>query len=423
MQRAAYVLGVHRQPRRQVEAALGGQRAQPVQGGPRALGVHVVGRQRGDAAPVVDAGLQQGAALRRVGGGVHEVRRRLHPGARAEQQPRHRDGGAVLVEGEVVGVPHRGVGLGPEVLDDHLLQPAVRPRHPAQREDGLGALGERLADADQQARGEGDRQAAGVLEDPQPHGRVLVGRTEVREAPRLVQAGRGGLQHHPHRRRDGLEPVQLLPAQDAGVQVGQQPGLLEHPHRHRAHVGERGVVAALVEPRAGLGPAVLGAVPEGEQRLEAAQLRALAGDGQDLVGGEVRRLPGPGQVPRRAHERAVVAAVAAQPRDRDEHLGRVGDRAPPVDPPAGMLEAGVPHPRGGGAEPVELGAGRGQQCGGLREVHGGAALGPRDGAAYLPWRGVVRRGVGAWLVHRRQASRAAGWSASSPGSGPRRRAP
>ena len=153
----------------------------------------------------------------------------------------------------------------------------VLPGDRADREDRLRPLGEVLADADQQSGGERDRQPAGVLEHPQPDRRVLVGRAVVGLALLREQPGRGGLQHHPHRRRDRLEPVQLLPRHDAGVEVRQQAGLLEHPDRHRPHVGQRRVVALLVEPLPRLGPAVLGPVAQGEQRLQAPQLPTLRG--------------------------------------------------------------------------------------------------------------------------------------------------
>ena len=68
---------------------------------PRPLGVDVVGRQRRDAAPVVDAGAQQQAEL----GGVRQVRRRLHPRLRAEHQPGDGDGGDVLLQLQVVVRP------------------------------------------------------------------------------------------------------------------------------------------------------------------------------------------------------------------------------------------------------------------------------------------------------------------------------
>ena len=74
------------------------QRGELVDVRPRPLGVDVVGRQRRDPAPVVDAGPQQQPEL----GGVRQVRRRLHPRLRAEQQPGDRDGGDVLLQLQVV---------------------------------------------------------------------------------------------------------------------------------------------------------------------------------------------------------------------------------------------------------------------------------------------------------------------------------
>ena len=87
-----------------------------------------------------------------------------------------------------------------------------------------------------------------------------------------------------------------------GVEVRQQPGLLQHPDRHRPQVGQRAVVAVAVQPFPGLRPAVLRPVAEGEQRLLAAERRALPGDLQDLVGREV----GGRQPARHGDEGAVV---------------------------------------------------------------------------------------------------------------------
>jgi hypothetical protein len=197
----------------------------------------------------------------------------------------------------------------------------------------------------------------------------------------LVQPTGGGLEHHPHGRRDRLEPVQLLPRHDPGVEVGEQAGLLEHEDGHGADVGERGVVPLLVEPLLRLGPAVLRSVAEGEQRLGATELTALAGDLEDLVGGEVRRLPVAGEVARCGDEGAVVTPVAAQPGDRYEDLGGVGDHAGT----AGGDQAGVTDPGGHGAEPVQVSAARSQQGGGLVDIEGGAPFGACQRTANLLW--------------------------------------
>jgi hypothetical protein len=72
-------------------------------------------------------------------------------------------------------------------------------------------------------------------------------------------------------------------------------------------------------PRDAVAP--LGLVAEREQGLPAAGRRSGAGDLQHLVGREVRSLA----PSRRMGERAVVADVPAQLRQRDEDLRRVGD--------------------------------------------------------------------------------------------------
>ncbi|MFI5426900.1 hypothetical protein [Aeromicrobium sp. UC242_57] len=71
---------------------------------------------------------------------------------------------------------------------------------------------------------------------------------------------------------------------DAGIQVWQQSGLLQHHDAHGSDVLERRVVAGFLEPGLGLGPPVLGPVTQREQRLLAAQRRTVARDGTHFVG-------------------------------------------------------------------------------------------------------------------------------------------
>ena len=282
----------------------------------------------------------------------------------------------VLLQPEVVDVPHRGLGLGPEVLDDHLLHVPELARDLPQREDALRPLGEGLADAHEQTGGERDVQPPGVLQHPHPHCRILVGAAVVRLALLLEQAPRRGLEHHPHRGRHGLQPVHLRPAHHPGVEVRQESGLLEHQDRHGAHVLQRRLVARLGQPRLRLRPPVLRPVAEGEQRLLAAHRRTGSGDLQHLVGRQERSLDLAGH----RHERAVVAAVAAQPGERDEHLARVRDdiRTPRIG------EARIAHPAGHGHEAIEVVPASSEQRGGLRDVDALGALGSPDGACDLP---------------------------------------
>ena len=375
----ADVLGVRGEPRPELEPGRRGDLTQPFQRRPGPLRVHVVRGQRRHPAPVVDPRTEQPGALRRPGGAVDEVGGCLHAHLGAEHDPGDGDRGDVLLEPEVVAVPHRGLRLGPEVLHDHLLDRAVLPRHLADREDRLRPLRKRLADPDQDAGRERDVQPAGVLEHTQPHRRVLVGRAVVGPAPLGEQPRRGGLEHHPHRRRHRLEPVELLPGHHPRVEVRQQPGLLQHPDRHRPHVVQGRVVALLVEPLPGPRPAVLGSVAEGEQRLGAAQLGAPPGDVEHLVGGEVHALAGALEVPGRGDERAVVAPVAAQPGQWDEHLGGVGHHTRTTR----RLEARVTDPGRDLTQPLQVLPPGGQQHRSLVDVERRTALGPGQGAADL----------------------------------------
>jgi hypothetical protein len=111
---------------------------------------------------------------------------------------------------------------------------AVLAGHPPDREQRLGALEQRLADADQDAGGEGDADAAGVGEDPQAHRGFLVGGAVVAPAGLGPEALGGGFQHHAHARGDRPQPLQLVPGQDAGVEMRQQAGLFEDRDRARA---------------------------------------------------------------------------------------------------------------------------------------------------------------------------------------------
>ena len=80
--------------------------------------------------------------------------------------------------------------------------------------------------------------------------------------------------------------------------------------------------------------AQLGLVAEREERLGAAGRGAGARDREHLVLGQVRALA----APRRPRERAVAADVAAERRQRDEDLRRVGDEPAAAPPPARRRE-------------------------------------------------------------------------------------
>ena len=112
--------------------------------------------------------------------------------------------------------------------------------------------------------------------------------------------------------------------QHARVEVRQQRGLLQHRPRRERQVLDRRRAPERRELVARRAVAQLGLVAEREERLAAAGPLAGARDREHLVDRHVRPLP----APRRPRERAVVADVAAELRQRDEDLRAVGDEPP-----------------------------------------------------------------------------------------------
>lgn len=110
----------------------------------------------------------------------------------------------------------------------------------------------------------------------------------------------------------------------------QQSGLFEYQDRHCAKVRQGGVVTSGIQPGPCRGPAILGAVAQGEQRLLAAQLGTASRDRDDLVGSHEHVLARPTQVRRVRGKGAVVAAVAAEPGQWDEYLRRERDYSGPT---------------------------------------------------------------------------------------------
>ena len=152
----------------------------------------------------------------------------------------------------------------------------------AQGEERVEPLLARLADADQDAAGERDRQLAREPHRLETARRHLVGRRPVRAAARGEPVG-GRLEHEPHRRRDGPERRELLARHDPRVEVRQEPGLVEHEARAAGEVLERRLAAKRGELLAGDAVARLGPVAEREERLAAARRGTRSRDREHLV--------------------------------------------------------------------------------------------------------------------------------------------
>ena len=104
----------------QILAGSGGFARQLFEMRPGRFGIDEVRRHRRDAAPVVDAGVDE--LLQHAG---IQVRRHLDAHLRAEDQARHGDGPQQIVERRFRRVGHQRVGLGAEILDDDFLDMAV----------------------------------------------------------------------------------------------------------------------------------------------------------------------------------------------------------------------------------------------------------------------------------------------------------
>ena len=122
----------------------------------------MVGGDRRHPTPVVDTGVEQDAEV------VAQIRWCLEVDVVRQDHAGQRDGVEVVVVGARRCVVHRGAVLRKEVLDDHLLHvPVTRVGggDGLERGDAVVAV---LADSDEDAGGERDRQLARGFERRQP---------------------------------------------------------------------------------------------------------------------------------------------------------------------------------------------------------------------------------------------------------------
>ena len=141
---------IDREPLGESLAGGGGLAGEGVEMRPGRLGIDVVLRHRGDTAPVVDPRRHQPG--QRAGA---EVGRRLDVRRRPEEDACDRDGPEQRVQAWLGRRGHARPRLGPEVLDDDLLDVPMGVVGVAQRQQGLDPLLAGLADADEDAGGEG----------------------------------------------------------------------------------------------------------------------------------------------------------------------------------------------------------------------------------------------------------------------------
>ena len=271
---------------------------------------------RRNAAPIIDARVDQ---LPIPGG---QIRRRLDVHARPENQPRHGDGPFELARLRIRRLRHERAGLGAEVLHDDLLQMPVAQVQLAQCQERVDPFFARFTDADEDAGRERHRQLARQPQRFQSGGGLLVRRAKMRPAA-FAETPRVAFQHQALRGRHAAQCGDVLARHGARIGVRQQAGLPEHPFAHLHEVGHRGGVAELLQLVCCLAVTQLRLVTQREQRLLAARALAGARYVEHLIGGKIGALA----LARRAREAAVMAHVAAEARERDKNLARIGDDA------------------------------------------------------------------------------------------------
>jgi hypothetical protein len=296
---------------------------------PRVVHVDEVWCDRRHPAEVVEPRGDQEPHAGRV-----EVGRRLHADVVVQHQPRQRHPQRDLVVFRLRCAGHGDHRPRAEVLHDDLLDVPVLAVQVTDGQQRVHALAHRLADADEQPRGERDAQLTGLARHAQALVGPLVGRLVVRHAL-LAQAWAHVLEHEPERDVHAGQPLHLLARQDAGVGVRQEP-VLERQRAGPLEVVHGAGLAPGAQLRAIRPEARLGRVPQAEERLHAA-LEAGLVEALAQLGGRHGVLA---RVSRRPPEGAVVAVVAAQVGERQEHLGRERERPPeePVSPRRCRLE-------------------------------------------------------------------------------------
>ena len=141
---------------------------------------------------------------------------------------------------------------------------------------------------------------------------------------RLTQPRAHRFQHNPLARRHRPQRREFGPRHHPRIGVRQQPGLLQHQPAHGHEVVDGAGIPQCRQPIPRRLVARFRLIPQGKQRLRAARRRPGAGNRQNLLRAQIRRMP----FLRPLGEGAVMAHIAAKLGQRNEHLARVGQVAP-----------------------------------------------------------------------------------------------
>ena len=310
------MLRVDRQPRRELEPAAIGSLAQQLDLGPRRLRVDVVDRSPARRRPSRRSRRRAGAAKSSVrfgGAWTCDARAEHDPGAARSSRAAPRAAARARSAIRVPGLARKFWTITSWTCPCPAR--AAIARSASSRSARVSPIPIRIPVVNGTASLAGEPER---LEPARPAA-CRASRSAGRRAPRAARRVVSSI--IPIDAAAGRSAASSSRGQHAGVQVRQQPRLLEHRLARRAEVLERRRAAELGELLARGAVAQLGLVAEREERLAAARRRARPRDREHLVDRHVRALA----APRRLRERAVVADVAAELRQRDEDLRAVGD--------------------------------------------------------------------------------------------------
>ena len=192
-----------------------------------------------------------------------------------------------------------------------------------QSQQRFDTLATRFTDTDENTRGERHRRPARQLQCLQAYLWVFIRGTIMRHAF-LTQARRGGFEHDSHGRTDCAQRRDLVCIHTARVNMWQQPGFLQHPGSHFTHILQCAGKTHFRKraPRRCITQFWL--FTQGEKCFLAAHLSALATQFQYLLNTHIGLWDMPGCL----GEGAVVADIATQMGQRNEHLARIADKVP-----------------------------------------------------------------------------------------------
>jgi len=190
----------------------------------------------------------------------------------------------------------------------------------AQSKKRVDALFARLADADQNARGEWHASFAGCADAREPRARMLVGRAVVGAAGFAQPLG-DGFQHQPLGHGDRAQGSHVGRRQMAWIEMRQQSRLLVHRARGLREIRKGRRMSETSELIGGRSVAQLRLIAEREQGFLASRRLTRPRDGKRFIEREIGTLI----LARRTGKRAVVAHVAAELGQRNKDLARIRD--------------------------------------------------------------------------------------------------